>query len=163
MVKLGIPYMLYDRTGSLSGSEFVDSQLGRLSFRVRCTRRDPDGTTQYGVYNLLAGHYDAPVATFDYGAGGALGNITTIGSGGSLRTQAIAAFLVEAGGYVDANASSPRPPSLFFHTSTHAMFLRTHRPRHRKFTASDGHEYSWSWRTSNDKDLEWSVSIFTNV
>lgn len=162
MVTTGIPFMLYDKTGSLSGSEFVDSPLGRLAFRVRCTRRDPDGT-QYGVYNMLAGHYDAPVATFDYGAGGALGNISTIGPGGSLRTQAIATFLVQVGGYVNANSSSTRPLSLFLHTSTHAVFLRTHRPRHRKFTASDGHEYSWSWRTSNDKDLEWSVSIFTNV
>jgi hypothetical protein len=39
------------------------------------------------------------------------------------------------------------------------MFLRTRRPRHRKFTASDGREYSWSWRTSTQEDLEWSVSI----
>jgi hypothetical protein len=161
MVNTGVPFMLYDRTGSLSGSEFNDVH-DRISLHVRCMLRDPDGTSQYGVYNPQL-NFDMPVVTFEYGAGGALGNITMFGSGGSLRTQAISAFLVEAGGYVDANANSPRPLLFFLHTSTHAMFLPTHRPRHRKFTASDGHRYSWSWRTSNDKDLEWSVSIFTNV
>ena len=59
--------------------------------------------------------------------------------------------------------TTPCPPSFplsfLFHKSAHAMFLRIHRPRHRKFTASDGREYSWSWRTSTQEDLEWSVSI----
>ncbi|KAF8467991.1 hypothetical protein DFH94DRAFT_638665 [Russula ochroleuca] len=126
MVKTGIPFMLNDRTGSLSGSEFVDL-YDRIYLRVCCTHRDSNGASEYGMYNMLARHHEIPVATFQYGAGGALGNITFISSEGSMRTQAMAAFLVEVGG-----------------------------PRHRKFTASDGREYSWSWRTSTQEDLEWS-------
>jgi len=125
MVNTGVPFMLHDRTGSLSGSSFNDVH-DRISLHVRCTHRDPDGTSRYGVYDVRVS-FDIPVATFDYGAGGTLGNITTFGSGNSLRTQAIDAFLVEVGG-----------------------------PRHRRFTAPDGHKYSWSWRTSDDRELEWS-------
>jgi hypothetical protein len=38
------------------------------------------------------------------------------------------------------------------------MTCRNHSSRHRKFTASDGKEYSWSWRTNTRENLEWSVS-----
>lgn len=97
MVKTGIPFMLNDRTGSLSGSEFVDL-YDRIYLRVCCTHRDSNGASEYGMYNMLARHHEIPVATFQYGAGGALGNITFISSEGSMRTQAMAAFLVEVGG-----------------------------------------------------------------
>jgi len=126
MVKTGLPYMLEDRSGSLSGSEFVDL-YDRMHLRVRCTRRDPDGASQYGVYNMFSTQCDIAVATLEYGAAGALGNITIVGPGGMPRTHAMAAFLVEVGG-----------------------------PRHRKFIASDGKEYSWSWRTNAREGLEWS-------
>jgi len=118
--------MLEDRSGSLSGSEFVDL-YDRMYLRVRCTRRDADGASSYGVYNIFSTLPDIPVVTLEYGAAGALGNVTTIGHGGSPRTQTMAAFLVEIGG-----------------------------PRHRKFVASDGQEYSWSWRTNTRENLEWS-------
>jgi hypothetical protein len=97
MVKTGIPFMLEDRSGSLSGSEFVDL-YDRMRLCVHCMRRDPDGASQYGIYNFFSTQNDVPVATLEYGAAGALGNITTIGPGGSSRTQTMAAFLVEAGG-----------------------------------------------------------------
>ena len=106
MVKTGIPFMLNDRTGSLSGSEFVDL-YDRIYLRVCCTHRDPNGASHYGMYNMLARHHEIPVVTFEYGAGGALGNITFISSEGSMRTQAMAAFLVEVGGYVNANNHLP--------------------------------------------------------
>lgn len=101
--------MLNDRTGSLSGSEFVDL-YDRIYLRVCCTHRDPNGASHYGMYNMLARHHEIPVVTFEYGAGGALGNITFISSEGSMRTQAMAAFLVEVGGYVNANNPLPPPP-----------------------------------------------------
>lgn len=100
MVKTGIPFMLEDRSGSLSGSEFVDL-YDRMHLRVRCTRRDADGASQYGVYNIFSTLPDIPVATLEYGAAGALGNVTTIGPGGSSQTQNMAAFLVEIGGCVN--------------------------------------------------------------
>ncbi|KAF8490379.1 hypothetical protein F5888DRAFT_1741913 [Russula emetica] len=135
MVKTGIPFMLHDNTGSLLGSDFVDL-YDRMNLRVSCRRRDPDGSALYEVYNMLSIHRDIPIAVFEYGAAGALGTISLIGPGGSLRRQTMAAFLVERSCRVSAK----------------------HRPRHRKFIASDGHEYSWSWRTGTqeDQDLEWS-------
>ncbi|KAI9508596.1 hypothetical protein F5148DRAFT_979547 [Russula earlei] len=126
MVKTGLPFMLEDKSGSLSGSDFVDL-YDRMFLRVRCTR-GPDGASRYRVYDMFAWH-DIPVATLEYGAAGTLGNITIIGPGALSRTQPMAAFLVEVGG-----------------------------ARHRKFIASDGQEYSWSWRTNTHEDLEWSCT-----
>jgi len=97
MVKTGIPFMLHDKTGSLLGSDFVDL-YDRMNLRVFCRRRDPDGTALYEVYNMLSRHQDIPVASFEYGVAGVLGNISLIGPGGSIRTQTMAAFLVEVGG-----------------------------------------------------------------
>ena len=128
MVKTGIPFMLHDNTGSLLASNFVDL-YDRMILRVACRRRDPDGAAVYEVYNMLSIHHDIPVAFFEYGAAGALGDISLIGPGGSLRTQTMATFLVEVGGY--ANAISPfrafphHPPPLLLHTSAHAVFLQT--------------------------------------
>ena len=101
MVKTGIPFMLEDNSGSLSSSNFTDL-YGRMSLCLRCTRRDPDGASQYTIYNLDSMQRDIPVATLEYGAAGALGDITTIGPGGSPQTQPMAAFLVEVGGYATA-------------------------------------------------------------
>jgi len=126
MVKTGIPFILEDKSGSLSGSQFIDL-YDRMHLYMRCTRRDHDGASQYGIYNMFSQESDVPVVTLEYGAAGALGNITTIGPRGSSRTQTMAAFLVEVGG-----------------------------PRHRKFVASDGQEYSWSWRTNAQENHEWS-------
>ncbi len=101
MVKTGIPFMLEEKPGFLSGSEFIDL-YDRMHLYIRCTRRDHNGASQYGIYNMLDNMYsagnDPPVVTLEYGAAGALGNITTIGPQGSSRTQTMAAFLVEVGG-----------------------------------------------------------------
>jgi len=125
MVVTGIPFMLHDNTGSLLASNFVEL-YERMSLRVACRRRDSDGAALYEVYNMLSIRRDIPVATFEYAAAGALGNISFIGTEeGSSRTQAIAAFLVEAGGY--ANAISPFPPHPLpplLHTSAHTVFLQ---------------------------------------
>jgi hypothetical protein len=158
MVKTGIPFMLEDKTGSLSNSNFVDL-YGRMSLLLRCTSRDTDGASQYSIYNLNLMRHDMPVATLEYGAAGALGDITTIGPGGSPQTQPMAAFLVEVGGYA---TSLPSSYSLALNTCAHtarSCFCEKSRSsRHRKFIASDGNEYSWIWRMNTDEGLEWSVS-----
>jgi len=100
--------MLEDRSGSLSGSEFVDL-YDRMYLRVCCTRRDADGASQYGVFNMFSTP-DIPVVTLEYGAAGALGNVTTIGPGGSSLTQTMAAFLVEIGGCANALLCSGHSP-----------------------------------------------------
>lgn len=93
-----LPLMLSDKTGSLFGSEFTEL-YGRLSMCVRRTRRDPDGATQCGIYDYkFALPFTAPVATLDYGAGGALGTVTFNAPGGTPRTHAMSSFLTEVGG-----------------------------------------------------------------
>jgi hypothetical protein len=158
MVKTGIPFMLHDTTFSPSESSFVDL-YDRMNLHVYCRRRDPDGAVLYEVNNMLSKYFDIPVAVFEYGAGGALGNISLMGPGGSLQTQTVAAFLVEVGGY--AIGSFPPHPFRSFCLQALMPCSAKHRPcaRHRKFIASDGHEYIWSWRTSTEEDLEWSVNI----
>ncbi|KAI0249634.1 hypothetical protein BJV78DRAFT_657752 [Lactifluus subvellereus] len=126
MARMGLPFMLEDRSGSLSGSEFVDLH-DRMYLSLRCRRRDANGASQYEIYNMRSKQYNFPVATLEYGVGGALGSVTLIGPGGMPRTHTMGTFLAEVGG-----------------------------SRHRKFTASDGKEYSWSWRTNMRENLEWS-------
>lgn len=101
--------MLEDRSGSLAGSEFVDL-YDRMHLEVRCTRRGADGARSYGVFNMFSTLPDTPVVTLEYGAAGALGNVTTIGPGGSPRTQTMAAFLVEIGGCANALLCSSHSP-----------------------------------------------------
>ena len=125
MVKTGIPFMLHDSTGSLLESNFVEL-YDRMNLRVSCLSRDPNGAALFEVYNMLSRYHNIPVAVFEYGAAGALGDISLISPGGSLRTQTMAAFLVEVGGY--ANAISPfpsHPPAFLLHTSAHAVFLQS--------------------------------------
>lgn len=125
MLKTGIPFMLHDNTGSLLAANFVDL-YDRMNMRVACRRRDPDGAALYEVHNMLSIHRDIPVAVFEYGAAGALGNISLIGPGGSLRTQTMATFLVEVGGYVSViRAFPPHPPPLLLHTNAHVVFLQS--------------------------------------
>lgn len=124
MVKTGIPFMLHDSTGSLLGSNFVDL-YDRMNLRVFGSR-NPNGAALYEVYNMLSRHRDIPVAVLTYGAAGALGDISLIGPGGSLRTQTMAAFLVEVRGYANAiSPFPPHPPPLLLHTSAHAVFLQS--------------------------------------
>lgn len=157
MVKTGIPFMFDDKTGSLSDSSFVD-YYGRMSLLLRCTSRDTDGASQYVIYNSNVMRHDMPVATLEYGAAGALGDITTIGPGGSPQTQPMTSFLVEVGGYATALPSSY---ALALSTCAHARSCfceKSRSSRHRKFIASDGKEYSWIWRMHTAEDLEWTVS-----
>lgn len=94
---MGLPFMLEDRSGSLSGSEFVDLH-DRMYLSLRCRRRDPNGASQYEIYNMRSKQYNFPVATLEYGVGGALGSVTLIGAGGMSRTHTMGTFLAEVGG-----------------------------------------------------------------
>ena len=117
--------MLHDSTGSLLESNFIEL-YDRMNLRVSCLSHDPNGAALYEVYNMLSRYHNIPVAVFEYGAAGALGNISLNGPGGSLRTQTMAAFLVEVGGYANAiSPFPPHPPPLLVHTSAHAVFLQS--------------------------------------
>jgi hypothetical protein len=104
MVKTGIPFMLYESIGLQSGTGFVDL-YDRMNYRVCCTRHDSNGAALYEVYSMLAGYINIPLAVLEYGAAGALGNISLMGPEGSYQTQTMAAFLVEVGGCVNATSS----------------------------------------------------------
>ncbi|KIJ68078.1 hypothetical protein HYDPIDRAFT_173756 [Hydnomerulius pinastri MD-312] len=79
MTTYGMPYLLEDKTGRLTGSEFVDIN-DRLRLRLRCTAQAPTHTA-YMIQNVTHGS-DAvnPLIALAFGPDNSLGTIT-IGSG----------------------------------------------------------------------------------
>ncbi|ETW81206.1 hypothetical protein HETIRDRAFT_419117 [Heterobasidion irregulare TC 32-1] len=121
---LGMPYFLEDKSGTLLGSEFVDVN-DRMRLGFRCTLRDVHRTA-YMIYDLTMpsqGAYSFPVATLDYGANNALGTVIFSGRGSMPMSQYLSKM-------------SPFGSS-----------------KNRKFIASDGQEYRWSWR--GRENFEW--------
>ncbi len=110
----------------MSGSNFIEL-YDRMNLNVSPMHLNPDGAAlYYGMYDRLSQHPTTPVVIFKYGAAGELGNISFVGPGGSLQTQAMAAFLVEVGGYGNAICPFPPHPLLFLlHTSAHAVFRQS--------------------------------------
>ncbi|KAI0266951.1 hypothetical protein BC834DRAFT_842685 [Gloeopeniophorella convolvens] len=135
MVKLGLPFMLEDKTGSLSNSDYKDL-YDRMYLGVRCTRRESNGASQYAVFNYLPSEWSDPAVSLEYGVGGTPGAVTFMRAGRTPTTLAMGDYLMA----VDDN-----------------------NPRHRKFVASDGQEYRWSWRTNTAENLEWSCVNVSGV
>ncbi|KAG2135476.1 hypothetical protein DEU56DRAFT_737755 [Suillus clintonianus] len=76
MTSYGMPYLLEDKTGKLTGSHFVDIN-DRLRFTLRCTSWGSTHAT-YIIYNMTSG--TDPVATLTFGSNNSLGTIA-FGSG----------------------------------------------------------------------------------
>ncbi|KAI8992917.1 hypothetical protein BD414DRAFT_482716 [Trametes punicea] len=70
MTNFGLPYFLEDRTGRITGSEFVDLH-NRMHLTLRQTLRDAHRVA-YVIYDLSS---RVPLATLDFGANNALGTI----------------------------------------------------------------------------------------
>ncbi|KDQ55593.1 hypothetical protein JAAARDRAFT_37006 [Jaapia argillacea MUCL 33604] len=125
MTNYGLPFFLEDKTGSLSGSEFVDIH-DRMRMTFRCTARDTQHSA-YMVYNLTVprhgGQYK-PGAVLDFGPGNSLGTVM-IGSGVHIP---MAKYLIKTSAFGNSKA--------------------------RKFTASDGQEYRWTYK--NRDNHEWA-------
>jgi hypothetical protein len=87
MTRYGMPYILEDTTGRLTGSEFIDLH-DRLRLTVRCTARDACHTS-YMIYNTSPGVFQSPIpkplAGLDFGPGNALGTISLSSVGMSMR------------------------------------------------------------------------------
>ncbi|KAJ2924771.1 hypothetical protein H1R20_g12323, partial [Candolleomyces eurysporus] len=116
------PYFLEDRTGRLSGSEFVDIHE-RVRLAYRCTRRDARGT-QYCIFELSSPRDDAytrPVIALEFGPNNELGTITF---GGAYTGLDMYLPKVTPGGTT----------------------------RHRTFTGQNGQRYKWSYRTHEDHE-----------
>jgi hypothetical protein len=97
MARMGLPFMLEDKSGSLSGSDFVDLH-DRMYLSLRSRRRDRSGASQCDIFNMRSKQFNYPAATLEYGMGGVLGSITLIGPGGMPRTHTMDTFLAQVGG-----------------------------------------------------------------
>ncbi|TRM65568.1 hypothetical protein BD626DRAFT_398924 [Schizophyllum amplum] len=118
MTKFGFSFFLEDKTGRLTGSEFVDV-YDRMRFVLRRTVHEPSHSA-YIIYNAAT---SKPVAALDYGPHNALGSI----SFSSTNTMPMKKYLTKATGH-----------------------------QSRKFVASDGQEYIWSYRQQADQ--EWTCT-----
>ncbi|KAJ7661039.1 hypothetical protein B0H17DRAFT_1185273 [Mycena rosella] len=78
MTRYGMPYILEDTTGRLTGSEFIDIHE-RLNLTLRCTARDSCHTS-YMIYNTSPNVYQStipkPLAGLDFGPNNTLGTIS---------------------------------------------------------------------------------------
>ncbi|TFK19276.1 hypothetical protein FA15DRAFT_760143 [Coprinopsis marcescibilis] len=120
------PYFLEDKSGRLTGSEFIDL-YERIRLSYRCTRR-PTNTVgaQFSILELSSPREDAytnAVSVLDYQPGNALGTVY-FGN----RPQSMARYLRKVS---DSGSSL-----------------------HRKYISQDGNEYRWSYRTHEDH--EWT-------
>ncbi|KAL0570515.1 hypothetical protein V5O48_011439 [Marasmius crinis-equi] len=72
MTRYGMPYFLEDKTGRLSGTEFVDIH-DRLHFVYRCTARATSHAT-YMIFN--ASSSSDPLMALNFGPKNALGTVS---------------------------------------------------------------------------------------
>ena len=135
MTKFGFSIFLEDKTGRLTGSEFIDV-YDRMRFVLRRTVHEPTHTA-YILYNAAN---SKPVAALDYGPHNALGSVTF----SPTNVIPMKKYLTKTGWVpskiCDGDCFDTSPP--LSHGS-------------RKFTASDGQEYIWSYRQQVDQ--EWTV------
>ncbi|KAF8149343.1 hypothetical protein B0H34DRAFT_667731 [Crassisporium funariophilum] len=125
--KYGLPIFLEDKTGRLTGSEFVDIHE-RMRLAYRCTVRDA-ARTVYGVFDLTSGASDAhrvPVISLQFGSDNSLGTVTVGSSQAIQMTRYLSVVNIFAGSKL------------------------------RRFFASDGKEYRWGYRLTDDH--EWSCT-----
>ncbi|KAG1762884.1 hypothetical protein EDD22DRAFT_822936 [Suillus occidentalis] len=125
MTSYGMPYLLEDKTGKLTGSQFVDIN-DRLRLTLRCTARGSTHST-YIIYNTTVG--TDSVATLNFGSNNSLGTIA-FGSGPQ----------VPMGSFLEPSPNGSA--------------------KSRKFIGSDGQQYRWSWRTTEDE--EWTCTNASN-
>ncbi|KAI6002842.1 hypothetical protein EDD15DRAFT_2385443 [Pisolithus albus] len=114
----GMPYILEDKTGELTGSDFIDIN-DRLRLRLRCTAQAPT----HGVYDT---QLSRALVALAFGPDDSLGTIVFE----SRSPMAMSEYL--------------RRVSLLSSSKS------------RKFLASDGEEYQWSWRST--KGHEWTCT-----
>jgi hypothetical protein len=91
MTTYGMPYLLEDKTGKLTGSDFVDIN-DRFRLALRCTARGPTRTA-YIIYDkAYTTDSIRPLVTLDFGPNNSLGSIS-FGSGAQIP---MSEFLVES-------------------------------------------------------------------
>ncbi|KAJ7925638.1 hypothetical protein B0H13DRAFT_1705798 [Mycena leptocephala] len=122
MTRYGMPYILEDTTGRLTGSEFIDIHE-RLHFTIRRTAHDSCHTS-YMIYNTSPAVFQSaiprPLVALDFGANNALGTISF--------------------------ASLPIPMRKYL--TKHVMGSS----KVRRFLGSDGQTYQWARRTQPNQE-----------
>ncbi|PCH41781.1 hypothetical protein WOLCODRAFT_137583 [Wolfiporia cocos MD-104 SS10] len=133
MINRSLPYFLEDRTGQFTGSSF-DDIYDRLFLRVAHPTEGPGADTTLMLYNVgrrSSSQRDYrplkrdPSVVLEFAPGGALGRISFVGS----------SIAMPMGQYL-------KKTSMFGSSLS------------RKFRASDGQEYRWTYRSVQDQ--EWS-------
>jgi hypothetical protein len=142
MTDYGMSYFLEDKSGKLTGSEFVDLN-DRMRLVYRCSARDASHTA-YMIYDTttLAGA-SRPLIALDFGPNNQLGTIS-FGPNSSMEMKKYLTKLSPLGRC--ASVIKLKCMNNEWYTSS----------KIRKFVASDGQEYRWSWKIKNDQ--EWTVS-----
>ncbi|KAF9050608.1 hypothetical protein BJ165DRAFT_1366943 [Panaeolus papilionaceus] len=130
-LKYGIPIFLEDRSGSLSGSDFIDIH-DRMRLIYRRRRRDSSDSQSAFTYDIFdatsncADAFTVPVATLTFGPNNELGTIAFKNS----QPMRMDRYLSQ----VNEIAGS----------------------KLRRFFASDGNEYRWGYRVTDDN--EWTAT-----
>jgi hypothetical protein len=100
MTNYGMPFFLEDKTGKLTGSEFVDIN-DRLKLTVRCTAHDAMHTA-YMIYDRsnvssFANGYPKPLVALDFGPNNSLGTVS-FGVGGVVPMKEYLSKVSSVGG-----------------------------------------------------------------
>ena len=142
MTLYGLPYFLEDKTGSLLGSEFIDLH-DRMHLTYRCTASNSSHTA-FMIFQRPDAYqvsYLKPLVALDFGPNHNLGTI----SFSERHSVEMNKFLVK----VACKLVSP----ISFACSTDKMLSNAAR----KFTASDGQQYTWSRGCQDDQG--WTVCV----
>ena len=127
-----MPYFFEDKTGSITGTEFIDlNDRMKLLYRRRQSSASANHEV-YEIYDTSCGRFDwfdKPKITLTFGRDHSLG---TVGFGAGGETAEYTIRMETYLRVVNAAAGS----------------------RVRGFFASDGNEYRWGWRLA---DNEWTV------
>ncbi|KAJ7627127.1 hypothetical protein FB45DRAFT_1004699 [Roridomyces roridus] len=123
MTRYGMPYILEDKSGQLTGSEFVDIHE-RLHLTVRCTQRN-SSHTMYMIYNTTPTVFQStiprPLVGLDFGKDNALGTISVAGVPTPMRKYLTKVSLIGSS-------------------------------KHRRFVGSDGKPYQWARRAQPNQE-----------
>ncbi|KAF8955660.1 hypothetical protein BDZ97DRAFT_1673450 [Flammula alnicola] len=122
-VRYGLPFFLEDKTGRLSGSEFLEIH-DRMKLLYRRRVHDDTGTI-YDIYDITTGSsesFQVPVVSLSFGADNSLGTI-------KYRSQ--------------------QPKQISRYLSEVSIFAGS---RLRRFFGSDGNEYRWGYRLAEGNE-----------
>ncbi|KAF8224609.1 hypothetical protein L208DRAFT_475661 [Tricholoma matsutake] len=125
MTNYGMAFFLEDKTGELTGSEFVDLN-DRMHLTYRCTARNSTHIA-YMIYDATTSSgASRPLVALDFGPNNQLGTIS-FGPDSSMEMKK---YLTKLSPFGSSKV--------------------------RKFLASDGQEYRWSWRIKDHQ--EWTCT-----